>query len=122
MNVAVQTKRQLNQNGLSPDAFNITQVARFCSERLRDATDDLVSAYLTMGDQLAELQTKLKKTTPRGDNEHIGWRQAFQQKRPDGQLLFPVQTQDRRKIHQHCMNFLRPQLWAQNIPNNCHPA
>ena len=83
--------RVQKQEELGIDAFNIAQVASFCSERLRTATDDLVTSYLTMGKRLADLRGKLKKMTPRGDNEHIGWVEAFKQKRPDGQPLFPFQ-------------------------------
>lgn len=74
---------------LSDDAFNIKETGRFCTERMRDATDDLVAAYLTVGKALSELHHKLKKTTPRGDNEHVGWVQAFKQAREDGKPVFP---------------------------------
>lgn len=74
---------------LSDDAFNIKETGRFCTERMRDATDDMVSAYLTVGKALSELHGKLKKTTPRGDNEHVGWQKAFKQMREDGRPVFP---------------------------------
>lgn len=74
---------------LSDDAFNIKETGRFCTERMRDATDDLVAAYLTVGKALDELHCKLTKTSPHGDNEHIGWQQAFKQIREDGKPVFP---------------------------------
>lgn len=74
---------------LSDDAFNIKETGRFCTERMRDATDDLVTGYLTVGKALADLRRRLKKTTPRGDNEHVGWKQAFKQTREDGRQVFP---------------------------------
>lgn len=85
-------------NGFSADAFNIEQVARFCTTRLREATDDLVPAYLTIGGRLADLHAKLKKTTPRGDNERIGWQQAFQQKHANGQPKFPFGRKHAEKL------------------------
>jgi hypothetical protein len=84
---------------LSDDAFNIKETGRFCTERMRDATDDLVAAYLTVGKALDELHSKLTKTTPRGDNEHIGWKKAFKQLREDGRPVFPFgQKQAQRYI------------------------
>lgn len=74
---------------LSDDAFNIKETGRFCTERMRDATDDLVAAYLTVGKALSDLHGKLKKTAPHGDNEHVGWVQAFRQTREDGKPVFP---------------------------------
>lgn len=74
---------------LSDDAFNIKETGRFCTERMRESTDDLVAAYLSIGKALSELHGKLKKTTSRGDNEHVGWREAFKQTREDGRLVFP---------------------------------
>lgn len=89
MSVGILSRAKSSKPEFSDDAFNIKETGRFCTERMRDATDDLVAAYLTVGKALSELQVKLKKTTPRGDNEHVGWLQAFRQTREDGRPVFP---------------------------------
>jgi hypothetical protein len=73
--------------GDATDAVNIRQTALYIRNRM--GADKHAAAWLAIGQQLAQLRSTLKKTTPRGDNEHIGWVQAFKQTRPNGKKEFP---------------------------------
>jgi hypothetical protein len=71
---------------VSDDAVAIRQIAGYC--RSRAAGIEAAIAWISIGQQLAPLRERLKKTS-RGDNEKIGWEQAFEQMQPNGKKEFP---------------------------------
>jgi hypothetical protein len=82
MSTVTQLKRQKDQSqptGLSlprmSDATAIKECARYVKGRIADT--NAADAWIAVGKALAHLKGELLKTTPRGDNEHIGWQQAF---------------------------------------------
>jgi hypothetical protein len=69
-------KLTINLDNLAGDRAAIAQCARFVQRRIAEV--GAAEAWISCGQQLAHLKSNLLKSSPRGDNARIGWKQAFQ--------------------------------------------
>ncbi len=67
---------KLRLEGPEAERMVISECAKFIRRRIADT--QAAEAWIACGESLKVLKKNLKKITPRGDNEHIGWEQAFQ--------------------------------------------
>lgn len=67
---------RLKLEGPDAERMVITECAKFIRRRIADT--QAAEAWLACGESLAALKLNLKKTVAHGDNQHIGWQQAFE--------------------------------------------
>lgn len=58
------------------DRIAVAQCARYIRSRLSSV--NAAEAWISVGQYLSRLKSRLIKNSPRGSNERIGWKQAFQ--------------------------------------------
>lgn len=67
---------KLRLEGPEAERMVIAECAKFIRRRIADT--QAAEAWIACGESLRALKKNLKKVTARGDNEHIGWQQAFE--------------------------------------------
>lgn len=66
---------KINFDGPDAERMAISECAKFVRRRIADT--QAAEAWIACGERLAALKRDLIRKTRRGDNERIGWKQAF---------------------------------------------